>query len=140
MVSRWHANVGPTLNAGLVALFFFQGSDSILLRNLKYLSNFSGGGGGGGGVRTLCPPSLNPRMLLAIIWAFIHLEVLHTFCRSHVSINLFCKYCLNTTYHSCSLDPFLDVKHFNLNVFHQEMQAKIRRILYECSCFIEFIK
>ena len=42
---RWRADVGPTLNVGLVALWFFRGSGPVLLRNPIFLW-FSGGGGG----------------------------------------------------------------------------------------------
>ena len=33
MAFRWRADGGPTLNAGLVALWFFRGSGPVLLRN-----------------------------------------------------------------------------------------------------------
>ena len=33
MAFRWHADNGPTLNAGLVALLFLRGSSPVLLRN-----------------------------------------------------------------------------------------------------------
>ena len=45
MVSGWWADDGPTLNAGVVALGFFRGSDPVLLRNPLFC-DFSGGGGG----------------------------------------------------------------------------------------------
>ena len=42
---KWRADDGPTLNAGLVALWFLRGSVPVLLRNPIFLW-FSGGGGG----------------------------------------------------------------------------------------------
>ena len=39
----WHADDGLTLNADLVALWFFRGSGPVLLRNPIFLSFFSGG-------------------------------------------------------------------------------------------------
>ena len=50
MAFPWRANDGPILNVGLVALWFFRGSGSVLLRNPIFLW-FSRGG-----VRTPCPP------------------------------------------------------------------------------------
>ena len=50
---RWRANDGPTINAGLVALSFFRGSGSVLLRNPIFLWFFKG-------VRTPCPPPPPP--------------------------------------------------------------------------------
>ena len=47
----WWADDGPTLNASLVALWFFRGSRPVLQRN-PIFCDFSGVGGG---VRTLCP-------------------------------------------------------------------------------------
>ena len=44
MAFPWWADEGPTLNAGLVALWFFSRSGPILLRNPKFLWFFSGGG------------------------------------------------------------------------------------------------
>ena len=54
---RWQADGGPTLNAGLVALWFYRGSGPVLLRNPIFLYLFRGGG-----VRTPCPP-LDPHMV-----------------------------------------------------------------------------
>ena len=47
MAFSWRADVGPTLNSGLVALGFYRGSGPVLLRN----PNFSP------------VPPLDPRML-----------------------------------------------------------------------------
>ena len=58
MELRWCADVGPTWNAGLVALWFFRGSRPVLLRNPIFLWFFRG-------VGTICPPPpLDPRMVL----------------------------------------------------------------------------
>ena len=43
MVFRWQADSGPTLNAGLVALWFYMGSGPVLLRNPTFLLFFRGG-------------------------------------------------------------------------------------------------
>ena len=37
MAFCWRADDGPTLNAGLVALWFYRGSGSVLLRNPIFL-------------------------------------------------------------------------------------------------------
>ena len=37
MAFRWRADNGPTLNVGLVALRFFRGSGSVVLRNPIFL-------------------------------------------------------------------------------------------------------
>ena len=42
MAFRWRADDGPTLNAGLVALWFFRGSGPVLLRNPIFLWFFRG--------------------------------------------------------------------------------------------------
>ena len=55
MAFRWRADVGPTLNASLVALWFFRGSGPVLLRNPIFLW-FSRGGGGGGSGPPVPPP------------------------------------------------------------------------------------
>ena len=44
MAFHWHADDGPTLNAGLVALWFFRGSGPVLLRS-PIVYDFSGRGG-----------------------------------------------------------------------------------------------
>ena len=44
MAFRWRSDDGPTLNAGLVALCFFRGSEPVLLRN-PIFCDFSGGSG-----------------------------------------------------------------------------------------------
>ena len=45
MAFRWHADDGPTLNAGLLALCFFRGSGPVLLTNpIFFLWFFRGGG------------------------------------------------------------------------------------------------
>ena len=49
-VRGWRADNGPTLNAGLVALWFFRRSGPVLLRNPIFLWFFRG-------VWTPCPPS-----------------------------------------------------------------------------------
>ena len=55
---------GPTLNTGLVALWFFRGSVPVLLRNPFVISQ--------GGVRTPVPsPPLDPRMTLFIAYACV---------------------------------------------------------------------
>ena len=55
MAFRWRADDGQTLNAGLVALWFFRGPAETL-----YFCDFSGVGGGG--LDPLSPPPLNPHM------------------------------------------------------------------------------
>ena len=45
MAFCWCANDGLTLNAGLVALWFFRGSGPVLLRNPIFLWFFRGGSG-----------------------------------------------------------------------------------------------
>ena len=55
MAFRWRADHGLSLNAGLVALWFFRGSEPVLLGNHIFLW-FSGGGGGG--VRTHLDPCM----------------------------------------------------------------------------------
>ena len=45
MVLRWRAGDGPTLNSGLVALWFYRGSGPKLLRNPIFFCDFAGGGG-----------------------------------------------------------------------------------------------
>ena len=52
MAFCWRAKAGPTLNVGLVALYFFRGSGPVLLGNPIFLRFFRGGG-----VQTTCPPS-----------------------------------------------------------------------------------
>ena len=42
MAFRWRADDGPTLNAGLVALWFYRGSGPVLLRNPIFIF-FQGG-------------------------------------------------------------------------------------------------
>ena len=54
-----------TLNAGLVALWFFKGSGPGLLRNPTYYYDFSGGGGSGP------PPPLDPRMLKMLVYCTV---------------------------------------------------------------------
>ena len=50
MAFRWHANDGPTLNAGLVAATFQGGgSGPVLLENPIFLRFFRGGGSGPSG-------------------------------------------------------------------------------------------
>ena len=49
-VKGWRADNGPTLNAGLVALWFFRRSGPVLLRNPNFFVIFQG-------VWTPCPPS-----------------------------------------------------------------------------------
>ena len=61
MAFWWRVDVGPTLNAGLVALWFFRGSGPVLLRNPIFLWFF-----GGGGVRTPVPPPLWIRTWLCL--------------------------------------------------------------------------
>ena len=57
---RWSAKNGPTLNAGLVALWFFRGSEPVMPRN-PIICDFSGGG-----VGPPVPP-LDPRMQLGFL-------------------------------------------------------------------------
>ena len=52
---RWRADDGPTLNTGLVALWFFRGSRPVLLENPIFLWFFKGGGG-----HDLLPPPPPP--------------------------------------------------------------------------------
>ena len=51
---KYRADDGPTLNAGLEALWFFRGSGPVLLKKKLYFCEDSVGGGG---VRAPCPPS-----------------------------------------------------------------------------------
>ena len=44
MAFRWRADSGPTLNAGLVALWFHRGSGPVLLRKSLILLFFRGSG------------------------------------------------------------------------------------------------
>ena len=60
MAFRWRAYDGPTLNAGLVALWFFRRSGPVLLRNPIFLWIFRGRGSG----PPVLPP-LDPRMDLS---------------------------------------------------------------------------
>ena len=46
MALLWRADDGPTLNAGLVALWFLRGSGPVLLRNPYIFVSFQGGGVG----------------------------------------------------------------------------------------------
>ena len=52
MAFRWQADGGPTMNAGLVNMWFYRGSGPVLLRNPYILVIFRGGGG-----PDPCPPS-----------------------------------------------------------------------------------
>ena len=63
MAFRWRADDGPTLNAGLVALWFFRGSGPVLQGNPIFLWFFMGGGGGG---RDPLSPPLDPPMTTAV--------------------------------------------------------------------------
>ena len=63
MAFCWRADDDPTLNAGLVALWFFRGSGPVLQRNPIFLWFFRGGGG----VWTPCPPPLDPPMNMNLI-------------------------------------------------------------------------
>ena len=60
MVFRWWANGGPTLNAGLIALWFYNGSKPELLKPFIFVIFQEG-----------CPeplsPSLDPRMWAAYL-------------------------------------------------------------------------
>ena len=58
MAFRWRADDGLTLNAGLVALWFFRGSGPILQRVPIFLYFFRGGG-----PDSLPPPPLDPHMI-----------------------------------------------------------------------------
>ena len=59
MAFRWRADGGPTLNPGLVALWFYRGSGPVLLRN-PIFCDFSWGGGSG--PLPPPPPHLDLRM------------------------------------------------------------------------------
>ena len=49
MAFRWCADYGPTLNAGLVVLWFYSDPDQYYATKTKlYFCDFSGGGGGSG--------------------------------------------------------------------------------------------
>ena len=64
MAFRWRAGDGPTLNAGLVALWFFRGSGPVLQRNSIFLWFLRGGG-----LDPLPPPpSLDPHMTSPDEW------------------------------------------------------------------------
>ena len=54
MAFRWRADDGPTLNAGLVALWFFRGSGPVLLKKPWFFVIFQG-------IQTPCPP-LDPHV------------------------------------------------------------------------------
>ena len=58
MAYRWRADIGPILNAGFVALWFYRGSGPVLLRNSIFVRFFRGGGGG----QDALSPYLNPQM------------------------------------------------------------------------------
>ena len=60
---RLRADDGPTLNAGLVALYFFRGSGPVLLRNPIFFIFFSGGEGG--------PDPLSPLWICAWLCGII---------------------------------------------------------------------
>ena len=62
MVLHWRADDGPSLNAGLVALWFFRGPGQVLLRNPIFLWFFRG-------VRIPCTPPPPP---LDILWIIQH--------------------------------------------------------------------
>ena len=61
MAFRWRADDGPTLNAGLVALWFSGDPDQYYWETLYLCLCFFRAGGGGFG--PLPPPPLDPRML-----------------------------------------------------------------------------
>ena len=57
MAFRWRADGVPTLNAGLVTLWFYRGSGPVLIRN-PIFCDFSGGEGESGPP----VPALDPHM------------------------------------------------------------------------------
>ena len=67
MAFRWRVDDGPTLNAGLVALWFFKGSGPVLLRDPLFLRFFRGRGSG-----PPVPP-LDPHMQV-----YQHVEIVRT--------------------------------------------------------------
>ena len=57
MAFRWQGDHGPTMNAGLVALYLVWGSGPVLLRNPVFFLFLVGGGGS----------PLDPRMSLSTL-------------------------------------------------------------------------
>ena len=79
MAFCWRANDGPTLNAGLVALWIFRGSGSVLLRNPIFLWFFKGGA-------NPMSPSLDPCMLginVTCCWSTYYSTVQETACTGY---------------------------------------------------------
>ena len=71
MAFPWRANGGSTLNAGLVALWFYMGSGPVLLGNPIFFVIFQGG-------PDLLSPPLDPRMAYTDIIAVILEKIYQT--------------------------------------------------------------
>ena len=69
---HWRTVDGPTLNAGLVTLWFFRGSGPVLVENPIVLWFLRGGGGSRPPVPPLDPPmrkrTVSPESLLLVYW------------------------------------------------------------------------
>ena len=73
---RWRADVDPTLNAGLVALWFYRRSGPVMIRNPIFLCFFKGGPD-----PLPPPPPLDPHMLfLCLSWCFTSQSTLFQSC------------------------------------------------------------
>ena len=88
MAFRWRADGGQTLNAGLVALWYYRGSGPVLVRNPIFLLFFRGGGGSGPPVPPLDPHmSINNLLeiqsmpLSDLYWATVSLKITDTYSR-----------------------------------------------------------
>ena len=76
MAFCWCAYVGPNLNAGLIALWFFRGSGPVLLRNPIFLWFFRGG------PDPLSPP-LPPSGSAHAFYTTLLWIILRTLCKLH---------------------------------------------------------
>ena len=87
------ASDGPTLNAGLVALWFFWGSEPVMPRNpiIFDFSGEGGGGGGGGGSRLHDPPppSLDLHMHFNIYFKVLQDHVVLSVTKTNQLIKIF---------------------------------------------------
>ena len=65
MAFRWRADDDPTLNAGLVALLFFQWIRTSIAKKPYIFCDFQGGGGTPDPLPP--PPPLDPHMITQVI-------------------------------------------------------------------------